>query len=78
MTDIDRLYHKIKSRWNFRRQQADATVEELKFLVELLDEMERDDFAKDTNVPTKWISVKDRMPPNDDTKVMTYGNPVTH
>lgn len=25
-----------------------------------------------------WISVKDRMPPNDDTKVMTYGNPVTH
>ena len=26
----------------------------------------------------QWISVKDRMPPNDDTKVMTYGNPVTH
>lgn len=25
-----------------------------------------------------WISVKDRMPPNDDTKVMTYGNPITH
>lgn len=25
-----------------------------------------------------WISVKDRMPPNDDTKVLTYGDPVTH
>ncbi|MBR4457364.1 MAG: hypothetical protein IKS31_00170 [Clostridia bacterium] len=25
-----------------------------------------------------WISVKDRMPPNDATKVLTYGNPVTH
>ena len=26
----------------------------------------------------KWISVKDRMPPNDSTNVLTYGNPVTH
>lgn len=25
-----------------------------------------------------WISVKDRMPPNDSTKVLTYGDPVTH
>jgi hypothetical protein len=25
-----------------------------------------------------WISVKDRMPSNDGTKVLTYGNPVTH
>lgn len=25
-----------------------------------------------------WISVKDRLPPKDDTKVLTYGNPVTH
>ena len=32
------------------------------------------------NAPTVggWISVKDRMPPKDDTKVLTYGNPVTH
>lgn len=25
-----------------------------------------------------WISVKDQLPPSDDTKVLTYGNPVTH
>ena len=38
------------------------------------------DIAYVVNAPTVggWISVKDRMPPNDDTKVMTYGNPVTH
>lgn len=33
---------------------------------------------KDINVHNKWISVKDRMPPNDLTKVLTYGAPVTH
>jgi len=25
-----------------------------------------------------WISVNDQLPPADDTKVLTYGNPVTH
>ncbi len=25
-----------------------------------------------------WISVKDQLPPSNDTKVLTYGNPVTH
>lgn len=25
-----------------------------------------------------WVSVKDRLPPNDSTKVLTYGDPVTH
>ena len=62
MTDIDRLYLKIKAQWQRRRQQIDATAEELKFLVELLDTMEADDFAKDTNVACKWASVKDRLP----------------
>ena len=33
--------------------------------------------VSDLNVG-KWISVEDRMPPNDDTKVLTYGDPVTH
>lgn len=28
--------------------------------------------------PEDWISVKDKLPPNDNTKVLTYGNPVTH
>ena len=53
LKDIDALYLKIKARWNLRRQKTDATVEELKFLVELLDEMERDDFAKDITEPPK-------------------------
>lgn len=25
-----------------------------------------------------WIDVRDRMPPKNDKKVLTYGNPVTH
>ena len=26
----------------------------------------------------EWISVKDRLPPKNDKRVLTYGNPVTH
>ena len=63
MTDIDRLYHKIKDRWGIRRTQVDATVKELEFLVQLLDMMEDDEFGKDNNVPCGgWVSVKDRLP----------------
>ena len=39
---INRLYHEIKARWNIRRQMPDASGEELKFLVDLLDRMEAD------------------------------------
>ena len=63
MTDIDRLYHKVKDRWGIRRTQVDATVKELEFLIQLLDMMEDDEFGKDNNVPASgWVSVKDRLP----------------
>lgn len=63
MTDIDRLYRKIKDRWRIRRTQVDASAKELTFLVELLDMMEDDEFGKDDNAPCSgWISVKDRLP----------------
>lgn len=44
---INTLYHKIKAHWNRRRQQADATNIELKFLVELLDWLEADEPPKE-------------------------------
>lgn len=37
------LYHEIKAQWNLRRQMPDASGEELKFLVGLLDRMEADE-----------------------------------
>lgn len=40
---INRLYHEIKAQWNIRRQMPDASGEELKFLVDLLDRMEADE-----------------------------------
>lgn len=39
---INRLYYEIKTRWNIIRQMPDASGEELKFLVDLLDRMEAD------------------------------------
>ena len=77
MTDIDRLYHKIKDRYSIRRTQVDATVKELEFLVQLLDMMEDDDFGKDNNVPCSgWISVKDRLPEIDEDVLILYESKV--
>lgn len=45
MTTLDKVYHKIKTRWNRQRTLMNADREELIFLVDLLDLIENEDDA---------------------------------
>lgn len=59
---------------------ADALIGELHTTFLYDDNARKVIYRKIEEAPTVggWISVKDRLPPNDATKVLTYGNPVTY